>query len=85
MSAYFFRPLADVPNVLKCSCDVPRMRLGEPLACDIILSVTDKHGNKTGKVRSLIDDGIFAVLQSNHAKNTWKIIQATLSLCLCHL
>jgi len=26
------------------------MRLGEPLVSDIILSVTDKHGNKTGKV-----------------------------------
>ena len=47
----FTRPLADVPHILKCSCDEPRMRLGEPLASDIILSVTDKHGNKTGKVR----------------------------------
>ena len=26
------------------------MGLGETLAADIILSVTDKHGNKTGKV-----------------------------------
>ena len=26
------------------------MRLGETLVADIILSVTDKHGNKTGKV-----------------------------------
>ena len=26
------------------------MSLGETLAADIILSVTDKHGNKTGKV-----------------------------------
>lgn len=49
--ASFVRPLADVPNILKCSCDEPRMRLGEPLVSDIILSVTDKHGNKTGKVR----------------------------------
>ena len=47
----FTRPLADVPHILKCLCDEPRMRLGEPLASDIILSVTDKHGNKTGKVR----------------------------------
>ena len=46
----FIRPLADVPNILKCSCDEPRMRLGEPLVSDIIMSVTDKHGNKTGKV-----------------------------------
>ena len=46
----FTRPLADVPNILKCSCDEPRMRLGEPLVSDIIMSVTDKHGNKTGKV-----------------------------------
>lgn len=44
------RPLADVPNILKCTCDEPVMRLGEPLLSDIILSVTDKHGNKTGKV-----------------------------------
>ena len=26
------------------------MRLGETLVADIILSVTDKHGNTTGKV-----------------------------------
>ena len=29
------------------------MRLGETLAADIIFSVTDKHGNKTGKVSAL--------------------------------
>ena len=46
----FFRPHTDVPSVLKCSCHNPYMRLGETLAADIILSVTDKHGNKTGKV-----------------------------------
>ena len=46
----FFRPHADVPSILKCSCHNPYMRLGETLAADIILSVTDKHGNKTGKV-----------------------------------
>ena len=46
----FLRPHADVPSVLKCSCHNPYMRLGEILAADIILSVTDKHGNKTGKV-----------------------------------
>ena len=48
----FFRPHADVPSILKCSCNNPYMRLGETLAADIILSVTDKHGNKTGKVSS---------------------------------
>ena len=47
---FFFRPHADVLSVLKCSCQNPYMRLGETLAADIILSVTDKHGNKTGKV-----------------------------------
>ena len=47
---FFLRPHADVPSVLKCSCNNPYMRLGETLAADIILSVTDKHGNKTGKV-----------------------------------
>ena len=47
---FFLRPHADVPSVLKCSCHNPYMRLGETLAADIILSVTDKHGNKTGKV-----------------------------------
>jgi len=46
------RPHADVPSILKCLCDEPRMRLGEPLAADIIISATDKHGNKTGKVSS---------------------------------
>ena len=49
-SSLFVRPLADVPNILKSSCDEPVMRLGEPLVSDIIMSVTDKHGNKTGKV-----------------------------------
>ena len=47
---FFSRPHADVPSILKCSCHNPYMRLGETLATDIILSVTDKHGNKTGKV-----------------------------------
>ena len=47
---FFLRPHADVPSILKCSCHNPYMRLGETLAADIILSVTDKHGNKTGKV-----------------------------------
>ena len=47
---FFSRPRADVPSILKCSCHNPYMRLGKTLAADIILSVTDKHGNKTGKV-----------------------------------
>ena len=47
---FFSRPHADVPSVLNCSCKNPYMRLGETLAVDIILSVTDKHSNKTGKV-----------------------------------
>lgn len=52
--SYFVRPLADVPSILKCLCDEPRLRLGEPLSSDIILSATDKHGNKTGKVRRFV-------------------------------
>ena len=47
---FFSRPHADVPSILKCSCHNPYMRLGETLAAGIILSVTDKHSNKTGKV-----------------------------------
>lgn len=50
--SFTLRPHADVPNILKCSCSNPRMRLGEPLAADIILSITDKHGNKSGKLPS---------------------------------
>ncbi|XP_044184398.1 structural maintenance of chromosomes flexible hinge domain-containing protein 1-like [Acropora millepora] len=50
--SFTLRPHADVPSVLKCSCHNPYMRLGETLAADIILSVTDKHGNKTGKLPS---------------------------------
>lgn len=50
--SFTVKPLADVPNILKCYCEEPHMRLGEPLVSDIILSVTDKHGNKTGKLPS---------------------------------
>ncbi|RMX48106.1 hypothetical protein pdam_00002687 [Pocillopora damicornis] len=48
--SFTIKPLADVPSILKCLCDEPRLRLGEPLSSDIILSATDKHGNKTGKL-----------------------------------
>ena len=47
---FFSRPHADVPSILKWLCHNPYMRLGETLAADIILSVTDKYGNKTGKL-----------------------------------
>ena len=50
---FFSRPHFDVPSILKCSCHNPYMRLGETLAADIILSVTEKHGNKTGKVGAI--------------------------------
>ena len=37
--------------MLKCSCENPKLRLGEALNSEVILSVTDQHGNKIGKVR----------------------------------
>lgn len=54
------------------------MRLGEPLVSDIILSVTDKHGNKTGKVSwnyvrnsFLQEKEIFAVIPQLKGMVSW--------------